>query len=706
MPEKIEHMHNSGSVSRQSIENAELLFRQALELHQKGLFAQAQAIYTEILKITPENSDVLHLLGVTAYQTRNQRLAVDLIDRAIAIYPHNAAFYSNRGLALQDLKQFDKASDSYEKAIALKPDYVEAWYNHGNVQQELKRFDEAIASYEKAISIRPDYERAWFNRGIALQELNRFAEAVASYERTISLKPDIAEAWSARGNALQDLQRSAEAVASYERAILLKPDFAEAWSNRGNALKALKRLAEAVSSYEKAIGFNPDYAEAWSNRGVVLHDLKQSTAALASYDRAISLKPEYAEAWYNRGNLLLDLRKSAEAIASYERAISLKPEYAEAWSNRGNAMREMQRFPEAIASYEQAISINAEHAEAWSNRGLALHDMKRLAEAVASYDKAISLKPGYAEAYLNKSLSLLLGGECGIGWELYEWRWKMDGILSPDRNFTRPLWLGDDSVRGKTILLHSEQGLGDTIQFCRYIELVAGLGARVVVEVERQLIGLLRQFDGVAEFVAKGDSLPPFDLHCPLLSLPLAFRTTLETIPHASKYLSGDAAGVDGWERKLGAKTKPRIGLTWSGNQQNTKLAGRRVPLEMLIDRLPAGFQYVSLQKELWDADKPTLESATNIEHYGDAMRDFTDTAALCELMDLVISIDTAAAHLSAAMGKPTWVLLKYCPDWRWLLDRSDSPWYGSARLYRQETVGDWEGVLARVSADLSNRLW
>jgi len=704
MPERIERTNRSEVVFRQSIDRAGAMLQRALELHQQGRFDQAQAIYNEILEITPDNVNALHLLGVIAYQTQNHRRAVDLIDKAIAINPDNAAFYSNRGLAFQALNQFEKAISSYETAIALNPDYVEAWYNHGNALQALDQYVRAIMSYDRAISLRPDYERAWFNRGVALQELNQNDKAVASYDRAITLKPDLAEAWSGRGNALQELKRFPEAVASYDKAITLKSGYAEAWSNRGNALKALKRFPEAVASYDKAISLKPGYAEAWSNRGVALHDLKQLNAAVASYDRAISLKPEYAEAWYNRGNAMQKLEQFADAVESYDKAISLNPEYAEAWSNRGSVLQSLNELNAAVASYDKAIVLKPGHAEAWSNRGLVLHELKQLAAAIESYDKAISLKPEYAEAFLNKALALLSGGDYGLGWEMYEWRWKIDGFFLPGRDVTRPLWLGDDSIEGKTILLHSEQGLGDTIQFCRYARLVADRGARVVLEAERSLIGLLKKLDGVAEFVAKGDALPSFDLHCPLLSLPLAFRTTLETIPQTSKYLSGDVDKVAEWERRLGAKTKPRIGLTWSGNRQNAKLAGRRVPLDELIGRLPAGFQYVSLQKEVWDVDRATLDSATGIVHYGDEMKDFTDTAALCELMDLVISIDTAAAHLSAAMGKPTWVLLKFCPDWRWLLDRSDSPWYESARLYRQGIPGDWQSVLARVGTDLSGR--
>jgi len=391
-------------------------------------------------------------------------------------------------------------------------------------------------------------------------------------------------------------------------------------------------------------------------------------------------------------------------VESYNQAIRLKPDYAEAWSNRGLALQELKQLEAALESYNKSIEIDPDYADAYSGRGNVLLEFKQWEEAVASYDQAIAVKPDYANNYWNKSLALLSGGKYLEGWELYEWRWKKKEFTSPKRNFSEPLWLGNESIAGKTILLHSEQGLGDTIQFCRYVKLVADLGARIIFEVESTLIGLLRQFYDISEFIAKGDPLPPFDTHCPLMSLPLAFKTTIETIPFASKYLSGDPERVAEWSSRLGEKSGPRIGLAWSGSAIHKNDRNRSILLSAMMRHLPPEFKYVSLQKEFREVDKATLESMKNIAHYGDQLGDFADTAALCELMDVVISVDTSVAHLSGAMGKPTWVMLPYSSDWRWLFDRSDSPWYESARLYRQEKAVDWQGVLARVSADLSRQ--
>ena len=314
----------------------------------------------------------------------------------------------------------------------------------------------------------------------------------------------------------------------------------------------------------------------------------------------------------------------------------------------------------------------------------------------------LALKPGYAEACWNKSLALLVTGDFKPGWELYEWRWKAETLTTVyERLFSQPLWLGKDPLAGKTILLHSEQGMGDTIQFCRYARLVAGLGARVILEIDASLVGLFQNLEGADLVIARGTPLPPFDCHCPLMSLPLAFRTDLETIPAAVPYLEVGKDRLAKWGARLGEKRAPRVGLVWSGRVLHKNDHNRSLGLAELISHLPAGCQYLSLQKEIRDMDRPVLASHGGILHFEDELVDFGDTAALCELMDVVVSVDTSVAHLAGALGRPVWILLPYMPDWRWLLDRADSPWYPSARLYRQERTGEWSGVLERVQADL-----
>ena len=298
---------------------------------------------------------------------------------------------------------------------------------------------------------------------------------------------------------------------------------------------------------------------------------------------------------------------------------------------------------------------------------------------------------------------MLLDGQFAQGWQEYEWRWKKEGTIKTAgfRNFPQPLWLGAEPLRNKTILLYGEQGLGDTIQFCRYMSLVAKFGAKVILEVQRPLVKLLKNLEGVSHIIAKGDTVPAFDYQCPLLSLPLAFKTELNTIPPAAKNITSDNEKNSKWQSKLGGKSKPRVGLVWSGSTGHKNDHNRSLTLTELLPHLPSNVDYVCLQKELRDIDKVALEKNSHIQFYGDALEDFTDTAALCDLMDVVISVDTSVAHLAGTLRKPTWVLLPYSPDWRWLLDRDDSPWYPSAKLYRQEKIGNWNGVLEKLMRDL-----
>ena len=663
---------------------------------------EARSIYDEILQSDPDNYDAAHLSGMLAAQSGNHVLAVDLISRAIAIHPGNAAFHSDLGTSLQETGQVDAALGCYDRAINLRPDDADVHYNRGNALRLLGRLDEAVASYDTAIGIRPDDAQAWSNRGVALQELERFDDAVASYDKAIGINPGDAEAWFNRGVALQELAQPDAAIDSYDRAISASPDYAQAYLSRGNVLRKLERFELAIASYDGAISVSPGCAGAYLNRGNALKELDRLEAAVESYDMAISVSPDFVQAYSNRGNALCGLLKFEDALTSYDAAIRISPDYAEADCNRGNALKYLKRPQEALASYDAAIAIRPDYVQAYANCGLLLRDLHQFDASVASYDKAISIDPDYPDAYWNKCFTLLLTGDFAQGWKLYEWRWKLKGARKITDIFTQPLWLGVESLQGRTILLCREQGLGDTLQFIRYAKLVAARGARVIVELPEALMGLLEGCEGVSECLKAGDPMPAFDFHCPLVSLPLAFNTSLSTIPSPQAYLRSDPLKVQAWALKLGTRTRPRVGLAWSGNARHPNDRNRSVLLSSLVQYLPDEFEYISLQRELRDADRQALEPARpGIRHFGEQLEDFTDTAALCHLMDLVISVDTSVAHLSGALGKKTWVLLPYAPDWRWLVGRDDSPWYSSVTLYRQESDMTWAGVFERVSSDL-----
>ncbi len=571
-----------------------------------------------------------------------------------------------QALALHQLGRLAEAERLYRQILQQDPNHIDALHLLGMAALQAGQKERGVRLLEKVIRIRPDIASAHSNLGVALRDLGRFTEAVASCDKAIALAPESAEPCNNRGVALVDLGRFAEALTSYERAIALKPDYAEAYSNRGNALRGLHRLEDAMASYDKAIALNPRSAAAHTNRGVALEELRQ-------FD---------------------------EALVNHERAIALKPDYAEAHNNRGITLRDLNRLEEAVASYDKAIAIEPQYAEAYSNRGLALRDLKRLDAAIASYDKAIALKPNYAEAYFNKSLCCLTAGDMAQGWKLFEYRKKMVRPMGY-RPYTRPTWLGEDDLTGKTLFLYWEQGLGDTIQFCRYARLTLSRAARVVMSVQDPLVRLLRPMEPQIEIIGADQEPDDFDFHCPLMSLPLAFGTTGETIPSAPRYLAADPALKAQWAERLPPGPRPRIGLAWSGNPIHPNDHNRSMTPALLQPLLSINADWFCLQKEIRAQDAETLEGFPKITLLGESLEDFADTAAVIEALDLVITVDTAVAHLAGALGKPVWILLPFSTDWRWSPDREESAWYSSARLYRQPRIDDWPSVIARVKADL-----
>ncbi len=678
----------------------EVLSNRGATLHELKRFAEALASYDRALAVRPDYAEVLSNRGATLHELKRFAEALASYDGALAIRPDDAKALSNRGNTLKELKRFPEALASYDRALAVRPDDAETLYSRGITLHQLKRFPEALASYDRALAVRPNNAEALYSRGISLHQLKRFPEALASYDRALTVRPDYVEALYTRGVTLKELKRFDEAMASYDRALAVRPDYVEAFYSRGNTLHELKQFPEALASYDRALAVRPDYVEALTNRGATLQELKQFEEALASYDRALAASPDYAEALSNRGNTLHDLKRFPEALASYDRALAVRPDYAEAFYNRGNALHAQKQFPDALASYDGALALRSDYAVALSNRGNTLHDLKRFPEALASYDRALAVQPDYAEAHHNKSLCRRLIGDFDRGWEKCEWRWETEQQRTEKRNFPQPLWRGSNEIAGKTVLLHAEQGYGDTIQFCRYVPLVAERGARVILEVQRPLHELMSTLAGAAQIITTGDLLPDFEVHCPLLSLPLAFGTRLDTIPSATPYLRAPSQATTNWDARL-PKRRPRIGLAWSGNPVHKNDRNRSIGLSCLSSLIDIDATFVSLQNDVRTEDATALKDRGDLLHFGDALRNFSDTAALISNLDLVISVDTGVAHLAGALAKPVWVLLPYIPDWRWLLDRDDSPWYPTGRLFRQDDTRAWDNVIARVHTAL-----
>lgn len=551
------------------------------------------------------------------------------------------------------------------------------------------------------LGVQPDYFDALFLAGLIAEQAGKAEQAVEFLSKAVTVNPNVAEAYYNRGVALGHAGRRDEAVASYDQAIALKPDYVDAFFNKGVALAELGRATQAIESYDRAIAFNPQFAEVHNNRGIALDHLQRYDEALTSYDRAIALRPDYARAYNNRGVALARMQRHADALASYERAVALKPDFVDAYTNLGIALGELDRPAEALRSYDRAIALDPRYAEAFYNRGNALRDLSRHAEAIKSYERALALKPDYAAAHWNLADCCLLLGDFNRGWREYEWRWKLEQRDSARRDFPQPLWLGDFALEGRTILLHSELGLGDTLQFCRYATEVATLGAKVVLEVQPSLLALLGDLEGVALAVPRGAPLPAFDCHCPLMSLPLAFKTDLTSVPARIPYLRSDPERVTEWRQRLGGAHKPRVGVVWSGSMalRNDR---RSMALREMLPLIGGWAEWVSLQKELRESDLVPLAAHPVLRDVGAELNDFADTAAVIELMDVVVTVDTSVAHVAGAMGKPVWILLPFNPhDWRWMLDREDSIWYPTARVFRQPVNGDWASVVSRVSEEL-----
>ncbi len=582
---------------------------------------------------------------------------------------------------------------------ALAPLFQEALALHqqGHIAQ-------ARAAYEQMLALQPGQSDALHMLGVIAMQSQRYALAAELIGQSLQSNPLNSAAHLNLGVAFKELGRLDEALSCYQQALELRPDYAEAFNNQGVLLRAQGHVEEAIISFSQAIEIKADYAQAFLHRGLVLHASGNLDEALRDFDRAIEIQPNYGPAWSNRGVVLQDQLRWEEAAQSYAGAVAAQPDFAQAHYNLGNALRALGQFEKAIESYDSAIRLQPNFPHAFNNRGLALQELQRSAEAIESYDAAIALDAQFADAHWNKAIELLLCGDFAQGWALYEWRWRRDTFSSRKRAFAQPLWLGDASLKGKKVLLHAEQGLGDSIQFCRYARDVRALGAEVLLEVPRSLLALFETLPGVDRLLEKGKDLPDFDYHCPLMSLPLAFQTQLATIPHHTPYLASTYLKRELWGQRLGAHAKPRVGLVWSGNILDKADQQRSMRLEQLLAILPSGFEYICLQKELRPPDLDAIR-VSPIRYFGEDIADFSDTAALCDLMDVVVSVDTSVAHLAGALGKPTWIMLPYTADWRWMLDRSDSPWYPSARLFRQNQERTWGPVLTHIGSDLSGYL-
>ena len=462
------------------------------------------------------------------------------------------------------------------------------------------------------------------------------------------------------------------------------------------------RLDVALSLIQAALKADLSRADGFASLGLVFHSLAQHERALTSYDEGLRIEADNAELLSRRGVALLELGRPHEARASFDRALAADPAHRDALGNRGNALLKLNRVAEALAAYDCALRLAPGNAALLTNRAVALRRLDRPQEAAMSARRALRSRPDHAQARFVESVALLTLGDFSAGWRGYEARWQVGWLASQRHKFTVPPWLGKEPLAGKTILLHAEQGLGDTIQFVRYAPLLAARGAKIALEVQPELVRLLSGAGAVGTVVARNAPLPHFDFHCPLLSLPLACATELTTIPAEIPYVAPAADEIALWRARL-PRRRPLIGLAWSGTRSHDNDLNRSLRLATLAPLLDLPeATFVSLQHEVREEDVAYLESRKNIVRLAPALRDFADTAAVVAALDAVISVDTAVAHLAGAMGKPLFLMLPFAADFRWLRERRDSPWYPSARLYRQPAFGDWNSVVGILARELT----
>jgi len=500
--------------------------------------------------------------------------------------------------------------------------------------------------------------------------------------------------------------RLREAENLYRQILSYQPRHAEALYMLGMLAGQLGRNEVAVDLLGQAIAVRPNSADAHSDLSAALLALCQSDAAVSAARRAIALDPNLAEAYGNLGNALSQGAQLSDAIVAYRQAIALNPDLPQAHSNLGTVLRATGRLDEALAECSKAVALNGKLPEVHNNLANILKDLGRWDEAVAACRQAIGVEPQLAEAHFNLSLLLLMQGDFSRGWLEHEWRWRCPNFPSARCDFAQRQWDGSE-LAGRRILLHAEQGFGDTIQFVRYAPLVAARGGQVILACPPELHRLLNDLSGITGAIAFDAPLPPFDVHCPLLSLPLAFGTTLPSVPRAVPYLHGHAAELARWQRELAGDRHFKVGLVWAGKSTHANDRNRSLPLSALapLARI-SGVSFYSLQKGAAAEQAKTPPAGMTLIDHTNELHDFADTAGLIAQLDLIISVDTAVVHLAGALGKPVWTLLPFVADWRWLLERSDSPWYPTMRLFRQPAVGDWSNVVEQVSVALADMAW
>ncbi|HLW68460.1 MAG TPA: tetratricopeptide repeat protein, partial [Gemmataceae bacterium] len=584
----------------------------------------------------------------------------------------------NQGWQYQRSGQLNAAEQTYRQVLNVQPDHPEALYLLGTVCQRMGKFDDAAQNLQMAVSVKPDYAEAHNNLGVVLATMGRRMEAIAHFRHVVRLKPEDANASNNLGNALREQGTLEEAIERLRYALRLRPDYPDALHNLGLALAGQNKLEEAIAHLRQAVRLRPDFADAHGDLGVLLARLKRWDEAAGHFQQLVRMRPDRYDGHAHLGAVLRELGKLEESADRLRQAVRLNPENANVRSSLGLTLQMLGQLPEAEEHLRYAIQLDPQHADAHNNLGVALAQMNRFEDAIGEYGKALQIIPDNAIFRRNRALSWLTIGDFNQGWPEFENRWKCPGFV--ERPFKQPRWKGEP-LNGKRILLHPEQGFGDTLQWIRYAPMLKAHGATVLAEVPAPLVRLVSRVEGIDRVIPSGEALPNFDVHIPLGSLPGAFQTNLGNIPQNIPYLEAEPERVGFWRSQLAALPEFKIGIAWQGNPKQGGDRLRSIPLIHFtpLARL-ASVRLLSLQKEhgaeqlreLADA-LPIIDLGRRLDLSGGA---FLDTAAVMMSLDLVITCDTSIGHLAGALGAPVWLALSAAPDWRWFQEREDSPWY------------------------------
>ncbi len=726
---------NQGSSATDTLDPA-MLHQQGLQHMQAGRHLDAQVCCQRALALSPDHADSLHLAGLLALESGQPDAALEWISRAIQKAPA-AEYLPALGTALQRLGRHQEALQVFNRAALHRPD-LPNWKNLANLLFELQQADPALQAYRHVLDLdprdwdascrsgylhyqagrldqalthftvcdqlRPNHAATLYMRSVFLIGLRRFEEAITDAKRAQALDPSNADTCNNIGVAYQELRQYQEALPWFEQALERRSAFDVALFNKAVSLAKLGRLDEAFAAcrHMKSIR-GKDSAITDLQIAELLIELGRQEEALAILDRCDKASPNHARTLQLRAVCLRGLKQPERSLADSRRAHELDPGNAAVCSNIGAVLNELGRCEEALSWLAKACAMQPDNPDTLNNLANTQAQLGQVADAIATYDRVKAMDPDNANAALGAAHLDLLIGNFAAGWAGREARWKVEGLPIVYPQFSQPMWLGQDDIAGKTILIYADEGMGDAIQLARYMPMLAALGARVVVAVHKPLVPLLAGVAGVAQCVVnnRAEALPPFDTYCPMLSLPLAFATRLETIPAGIPYLPlPSVETVKAWDERLPSHDRLRVGLVWSGNPNHVEDLKRSIPLSLLTRILDVDVTFVSLQKELRADDRAVLEKSGIIDPTAQ-LADFSDTAALLGCLDLVITVDTSVAHLAGALGRPTWVLLPHSPDYRWLLGRDDSPWYPTVRLFRQTESREYGSVLDRVRAEL-----